>query len=215
VKTFVKLCGLTEAEVCRAVPDGGAAGFVIGVEASPRNVTPERAAELVAEVPNGAEVWAVVANPSAELIHSLFDSVGVDRVQVYGPIPDGLEFLEVHHLVPSLPVGPAESGLPAPPVPPAESFPRIHLDAAGDPLPGGSGTRPDWAICAGLIESNPGRKFVLAGALTAANVAEALAAVRPWGVDVSAGVEDAPGHKDVAKIRAFLQAVEAHEKTNA
>ena len=215
MKTFVKFCGITDSEACRAVPEGGAAGFVIGVPQSPRNLTPERAAELIGDVPNGAEVWAVVVEPSAELIHSLFDRVGVDRVQLYGAIPEGLEFLEVHHLVPSLPVGVPGGDAPAPTVPPAESFPRVHLDAAGLPLPGGNATRPDWTVCAQIVDTHPGRKFVLAGGLDAANVAEAMTTVRPWGVDVSSGIEDRPGHKDPTRMRAFLEAVLKQESTNA
>ncbi len=157
----------------------------------------------------------MVVDPSAELIHRLFDEVGIDRVQVYGRVPEGLEFLEVHHLVPSIPVGAPGSGLPEPAVPAAEDYPRVHLDAAGQPLPGGSGTRPDWEVCARIVDSHPGRKFVLAGGLTAENVADALATVRPWGVDVSSGIESARGVKDLAKMRAFAAAVEAYESSHA
>jgi phosphoribosylanthranilate isomerase len=215
MKTFVKFCGLTGPEAVHEVPAGGAAGFVIGVPASPRNLTPERAAELISAVPTEAEAWAVVVDPPAELIHRLFDEVGVDRVQVYGPIPSGLEFLEVHHLVPSMPIPVTASAGEDPKVPPAEHFPRVHLDAAGQALPGGSGTRPSWETCARIVDSNPGRKFVLAGGLAPENVAEALASVRPWGVDVSSGIESAPGVKEIARMRAFARAVEAFESGHA
>lgn len=215
MRTFVKFCGLTDAESLAEVPDGGAAGFVIEVPASPRNLTCERAAELVANVPPDAEAWAVVVRPSAELIHRLFGEVGVDRVQVYGEVPPGLEFLEVHHLVPSVPIAPAGAAPTEPNIPAAEDYPRVHLDAAGQPLPGGSGTRPDWEVCARIVDAHPGRKFVLAGGLTPENVAEALAVVGPWGVDVSSGVERAPGTKDVEKMRAFVRAVEGFEKGHA
>jgi phosphoribosylanthranilate isomerase len=134
---------------------------------------------------------------------------------VYGEIPSGLEFLEVHHLVPSVPVAVAAAGAPDPTVPPAEDYPRIHLDSAGQPLPGGSGVRPDWEVCARIVDSHPGRKFVLAGGLSAENVADALATVRPWGVDVSSGIESSPGVKDVEKMRAFVRAVEEFEHGHA
>ncbi len=215
MRTFVKFCGLTDPESLAEVPDGGAAGFVIDVPQSPRNLAPERAAELIANVPPDAEAWAVVVRPSAELIHRLFDETGVDRVQVYGPVPGGLEFLEIHHLVPSVPVAPAGADAPMPTIPPAEDFSRVHLDAAGQPLPGGNGTRPDWEVCARIVDAHPGRKFVLAGGLTPENVGDALATVRPWGVDVSSGVESRPGVKDVEKMRAFVRAVEAFEKGHA
>jgi phosphoribosylanthranilate isomerase len=215
MKTFVKFCGLSADASLAEVPPGGAAGFVVEVPGSPRSVTVERATELVALVPSEAEAWGVVVNPSVELIRRLFDEAGVDRIQVYGPVPDGLDFLELHHLVPSVPVPPSGGGGPDPTVPPAETYPRIHLDAAGGPLPGGSGARPDWEVCARLVDANPGRKFVLAGGLNAENVGEALASVRPWGVDVSSGIEGRPGEKDIAKMRAFLAAVTAYESTHA
>jgi len=215
VRTFVKFCGHTDPAALAEVPAGGAAGFVIDVPGSPRTVTVERAAELVGSVPTEAEAWAVVVSPAAELVHRLFDEVGVDRVQVYGPVPPGLEFLEVHHIVPSVPVPPPGSVGDVPTIPPAEDHPRIHLDAAGQPLPGGSGVRPDWERCARVIDGHPGRKFLLAGGLTPENVREALAAVRPWGVDVSSGIESAPGKKDVEKMRAFVASVERFERGDA
>ncbi|MGC2289061.1 MAG: phosphoribosylanthranilate isomerase [Thermoplasmata archaeon] len=215
MKTFVKFCGLTEPTAIALAPEGGAAGFVIDVPASPRNLTVAKAVELVEHVPAGAEAWAVVVDPSVELIRQIFDEVGVDRIQVHGKIPEGLDFLEIHHLVPSLPVPTGPDGGVVPELPPAESYPRVHLDAAGGPLPGGSGLRPDWEICAALVQKAPGRKLVLAGGLTPENVGEALSAVGPWGVDVSSGVERSPGEKDPDRIRAFLAAVEAWEKSHA
>jgi phosphoribosylanthranilate isomerase len=212
VRTFVKFCGLRRAEEVGEVPAGGAGGFVIGVERSPRVVTPEEAARLIERLPSEAEAWGVVIDPTAELLRRLFDDVGVDRIQVYGAVPDGLEYLERHHLVPSIPVGAPGSEHAVPTVPPAEEYPRVHLDAAGQPLPGGSGVRPDWEVCAKLVDTNPGRKFVLAGGLTPENVRDALGSVRPWGVDVSSGIEKSPGVKDVGKMRAFVAAVEAFEK---
>lgn len=215
MKTFVKFCGLTEPEAIRLVPDGGAGGFVLEVPASPRNLSLSRASELVSEMPSGAEVWAVVVDPSAELVHRIFDELGVDRIQVHGAIPEGLDFLEIHHLVPSLPVPAEGSDGPIPELPPAESYPRIHLDVAGGPLPGGSGQRPNWEVCAQLVQKAPGRKLVLAGGLLPENVSQALEAVHPWGVDVSSGIESEPGRKDPARMRRFLDAVEAWERPHA
>jgi phosphoribosylanthranilate isomerase len=211
VKTFVKLSGLTDSESVRLVPDGGAAGFLVGVPGAPRNLEIARAAELVAEAPAGAEVWAVSRSPSAELVHRLFDEVGVDRVQVFGTLPEGLEFLELHHLVPSLPIPRHGTVGPEPKIPPAEDFSRLHLDATGDPAYDGSAERPDWEMCARIVDSQPGRKLTLSGGLSAENVAEAMAAVRPWGLDVSLGVESVPGRSDPVKVTAFLAAVAAYE----
>jgi phosphoribosylanthranilate isomerase len=215
MKTFVKFCGLRDPATIAEVPAGGAAGFVIDVPTSPRSLHLSDAADLLRHVPTESEAWAVVVDPSADVIHRLFDEVGVDRVQVYGTVPQGLDFLEVHHLVPSVAVPPSGGSGEVPPVPAAEEYPRVHLDAAGQPLPGGSGTRPDWTRCAEIIDRNPGRKFLLAGGLTPENVAEALASVRPWGVDVSSGIERAPGVKDPERMRAFVRAVERFEGGHA
>ncbi|MGA8303214.1 MAG: phosphoribosylanthranilate isomerase [Thermoplasmata archaeon] len=215
MRTFVKFCGLKDEAAVREVPAGGAAGFVVEVAGSPRTIPIEEVAALIELVPTEAEAWAVVVNPTAELVHRLFEEVGVDRIQVYGTVPAGLEFLEVHHLVPSIPVGPPGGNLPEPTVPPAEDYPRIHLDVAGQPLPGGSGVRPDWEVCAKIVDAHPGRKFVLAGGLNAENVRDALDTVRPWGLDVSSGIESAPGVKDIEKMRGFVAAVTEYESTHA
>jgi phosphoribosylanthranilate isomerase len=213
MKTFVKLCGLKDPATVRLVPEGGAAGFVIDVPTSPSNLSIAQAADLLAEVPTEAEAWAVVVSPSAELVHRLFDEVGVDRIQVYGSIPsEGLEFLEIHHLVPSLPIPGSGTDGPAPAIPPAEDYARLHLHSQGDPLADGLSARPDWAMCARLVDEQPGRKLVLSGGLTPESVGEAIATVHPWGLDVSAGVESAPGTKDPARIQAFLSAVLTAEK---
>ncbi len=98
-----------------------------------------------------------------------------------------------------------------PALPPVETSPRLHLDAAGAPVPGGSGVRADWEVCARIVDAHPGRKFVLGGGLTPESVADALGSVRPWGVDVSTGIESAPGVKDPERMRAFVRAVEAFE----
>jgi phosphoribosylanthranilate isomerase len=211
MRTFVKLSGLTDLASIRLAPDGGAVGLVVGVPDSPRNLEPERAATLVGEIPSGAEAWAVTVSPSPELVHRLFDEVGVDRVQVYGTLPTGLEFLEIHHLVPSLAIPKAGSTGPEPIVPPAEDYARLHLDADSTPAVNGSEHRADWEMCARLVDAQPGRKLTLAGGLAPDTVAEALAAVRPWGVDVSRGIEKAPGIADPAKVAAFLEAIASFE----
>jgi len=212
VRTFVKFCGLRLAEEVVEVPAGGAAGFVIGVPSSPRNLAPEDAARLIGRLPSEAEAWAVVVEPTVTLLRQLFDEVGVDRIQVYGEVPEGLDYLERHHLVPSVAVRPSGTPGTVPTLPPAEEYPRVHLDAAGQPLPGGSGVRPDWALCAELVDLHPGRKIVLAGGLSPENVRDALGSVRPWGVDVSSGIEKAPGIKDLGKMRALVAAVESFER---
>ncbi len=215
MKTFLKVCGLTSPDAVREVPAGGAAGFEVAVPDSPRNLSLDAVPALIEALPPDVEAWAVTADPSADLVHRLFDEVGVDRIQVYGTIPEGLEFLEIHHIVPSLPVPAAGTTGPEPTIPPAEDYSRLHLDCAGRPVADGNQRRADWEMCARIVDAQPGRKLVLAGGLTAESVAEALATVRPWGLDVCAGVESAPGVKDTARLRAFITAVEAAERPPA
>jgi phosphoribosylanthranilate isomerase len=206
MSTFVKFSGLTEPAAVALVPEGGAAGFVVGDEKDPRALSIEAARRLAEAVPSGAEVWAVTRAPSAAFVRALFDELGVDRIQVFGPVPEELEFLETHHIVPSIPV-PVEADGAVPKVPTPERHPILQLDAASAPIGGGSPVRPNWEICRTLLEANPGRKLVLAGGLTPENVAEALGSLRPWGVDVCAGVEGPDGRKDPSRMRSFLESV--------
>ncbi|HEY6239150.1 MAG TPA: hypothetical protein VIZ68_08205 [Thermoplasmata archaeon] len=212
MRTFVKFSGLKDARAVAEVPEGGAAGFLVGVPSSPRNVERDVVGRLLDALPKDAEAWAIAVEPSVELVRELLDT-GVDRIQVYGAMPGGLEFLEIHSLVPSLAIPRPGSGGPEPTVPPPEDYARLHLDAAGDPVADASAVRPDWEICRRLVDGNPGRKLMLAGALTPETVAEALEAVRPWGVDVSAGIESAPGSVDATRMRAFLASVKAYEQS--
>ena len=215
MKTFVKITGLADANHLSLLPEGGAAGFVIGIEGAPGVVTIEEAATHVEKVPAEVEVWATVVDPSADLVHRLFDEVGVDRVQVYGAVPAELEFLEIHHLIPSLPIPLDGTVGPEPKIPPAEDFSRLHLDAIDRPWMDGSARKGDWEMCARIVDSQPGRKLVLAGGLTAENVGDALAMVRPWGIDVSAGVRGADGAIDPERLKAFIAAVATFESTNS
>ncbi|MCI4358326.1 MAG: hypothetical protein L3J95_03525 [Thermoplasmata archaeon] len=207
MKTFVKFSGLTERAWVEGVPKGGAAGFVVEVPDSPCTLSVEAAARLAEIVPAEAEVWAVCRDPTPELIRRLFDEVGVDRIQVFGTVPPDLEFLETHHIVPSVPIRSELGDGTLPKVPTPEAHPILHLDSPGNPLALGSPFRPNWEICRGLVDAHPGRKLVLSGGLEPANVEEALVTVRPWGIDVSAGIESSPGQKDPRKMAAFVEAV--------
>ncbi len=215
MRTFVKFCGLSDPATIELVPDGGAAGFVIGVPASPRNLPLERAAKLAEAVPSDREIWAVTVDPTPELIQRIFDEMGTDRVQVHGAIPTGLDPVVRRHLVLSIPVPRTGSGGPVPQLPGSDVSSIVHLDAAGGVLPGGGGVPADWEVCAQITASAPGRKIVLGGGLAPETVEAALTQVAPWGVDVSSGIESAPGVKDPKRMHAFLDAVRRWEATHA
>lgn len=213
MRTFVKISGIRDAEAISWVPEGGAAGLYVD-PGTPRSVPLEAIPALLDRLPKDAEAWGILTNPSTERVHELFET-GVDRLQVYGAVPSGLEFLEIHSIVPSLPIPRSGSGGPDPVVPPAEDYARLHLDADGEAVRDGSRERPEWEVCTRLVDTNPGRKLILAGGLTAANVGEAIAAVHPWGLDVTAGVERAPGTVDQRLVEAFLEAVRSAESAGS
>jgi phosphoribosylanthranilate isomerase len=87
------------------------------------------------------------------------------------------------------------------------STPHILLDSWSPAAYGGTGKTADWKMIGEFVTENPKRRFVLAGGLNPDNVAEAIQTVRPVAVDVAGGVEESPGKKDPAKVRAFIQAV--------
>ena len=201
----VKICGLRRVlEVEAAVQAGAdAIGFVFA--RSPRQVTPEEARPLVEAVPAGVDVVAVFREPAPELLADVL-ALGVNAVQAdaswRGELPDGVYFLpalkdgpDLHERAAALPVLPTGSGLRG----------SILIDG---PLGGGRGVRADADRVAAVAGNRP---VVLAGGLRPDNVHAAIARVRPFGVDVSSGVESAPGVKDPARIHAFFEAVRAAE----
>ncbi len=190
---FVKICGLSTGEAVAAAVEAGAdaLGFVFAT--SPRQVDPERAARLLEAVPAGIERIAVFRQVRAELLDAVA-ALGFDTVQALQPTPP--EGLRCGYL-PAFCDGPELLDALAP-------FPgRVVLDAVGG---GGTGQRADWARAA---RAAPGRRLILAGGLCAANLEAAIRTVRPWGVDVSSGVERARGVKDPARIHAFIQTARA------
>jgi phosphoribosylanthranilate isomerase len=186
---FVKICGLTSPEgVAAAVKAGAdAAGFVFSP--SPREVTPAVARKLAAGLPATMRRVAVFRQPPPGWIARVLEEFPADWVQ-----SDAAD-------LPGVDLGGAEA---------------LPVFRSGAPLPGllpelllfegpqsGSGNVADWAAAAELARQT---RVILAGGLTPGNLAAALATVRPWGVDVSSGVESAPGIKDPALVAAFVAA---------
>lgn len=194
----VKICGLTSAEDATTALELGAdyVGFVLYPH-SPRGIFPEHFFEIVQKIGNFQKVIAVLVNPSRQEVEKLLGAIPVRAIQLHGT-ENPAEFG-------SLPV-PVWRALrlrdkvwdPAPEGWPAE---RYVLDAFRPGCWGGTGTVADWAAAAQLATRRP---IMLAGGLTPENVAEAVRTVRPLGVDVSSGVETAPGKKDIAKLSRFI-----------
>lgn len=194
MSVFVKICGLTTPEgVAAAVKAGAnAAGFVFSP--SPRQVTPAQARTLAAALPATMRRVAVFRHPPPGWISQVMDEFPADWVQSDAADLPGVDLGGAE----ALPV--FRSGAPLPPLLPD----RVLFEGPDS----GAGRVADWPAAAALAERT---RVILAGGLNPANLAAALAAVRPWGVDVSSGVESSPGIKDPALIAAFVAAARRAE----
>ena len=205
----VKICGLREAVHVAAAVEGGARylGFVFFPK-SPRAVTPAQAAELVAAVPPGIARVGLFVDPDDALLDQVLAGAPLDVIQLHGrESPDRVAAVRA---LTGLPVMKAV-GIAGPEDLPALTDYGLVADMllvdAKPPrdavLPGGNGLAFDWRLLVGRRWLRP---WLLAGGLTPANVAEAIRLTGAKGVDVSSGVETAPGRKDAALIRAFIAA---------
>lgn len=215
----VKICGLTSEPVIDAAIDAGASmiGLVFHPK-SPRYVAPERAAALAAHARGRVEIVALVVNPGDELLSVLLSTVGPDSWQFHGQ--ESPERLRDARAVFGLPIMKAVGISSAEDLPALGSFApvadRLLLDAKPPKdaaYPGGHGKPFDWRVLSALP---PHRPFMLSGGLVPETVGEAIRQIRGYGVnlagvDVSSGVETAPGVKDPALIRAFVAAVREAE----
>jgi phosphoribosylanthranilate isomerase len=198
---FVKICGITRQEDGAAAADAGAdaVGFIAWPR-SRRHVSPDQAAHLMAGLPSGIRRVGVFVDPTVAEIAAYLEA-GIDVVQLHGEEPANFARnlsgrVEVWKAL--RPKGVAE-------VAAFSEYPaaRFLIDAAHPSAPGGTGQTADWILAHHAVGLLPA-PVLLAGGLGPENLAAAVAAVQPWGVDVSSGVEHAHGIKDAAKIRAFL-----------
>lgn len=202
MKTFVKICGLTHVEAVAAAVVAGAdaVGFVFAP--SPRRVNAELAARLAAAVPAGIKKVAVMQHPGPHewlIVQKVFQP---DWLQTDA---DDFAELSVAARIQRLPVYRDRHDLSVGTV----NWPqRVVFEAAQS----GCGQQPDWNRAADIASRC---ELILAGGLDPDTVGEAIDKVRPWGVDVSSGVEQRPGIKDPDKITAFVQAVRRLESEHA
>ncbi|MEW5980844.1 MAG: phosphoribosylanthranilate isomerase [Acidobacteriota bacterium] len=201
-RTRIKVCGITrqaDAETaCAAGAD--ALGFVFW-PASPRAIGPDCASAIVRELPPFVTPVGVFVNQPVDEINAIVARVGLHAVQLHGDESIGV-WTQV-----SVPVIKAV-GVSCDMAPNLlAAWPRAVLpllDAADFERRGGTGRTIDWRLAAAISR---GRAVVLAGGLCPENVEEAVRLVRPFAVDVSSGVEESPGVKDAARIRAFAVGV--------
>lgn len=208
----IKICGLSTPETLAAALEAGAdmVGFVFHPR-SPRFVTPERAAALAETARGRAQTVALLVDPEPGEAASLAQIVKPDWLQLHGRETPRLvaEIAAAAGLPVMKALGIAEREDLAAIAPYTAAAGRILLDAKPPKdaaFPGGHGRAFDWSLLAGL---DPALRFMLSGGLDPANVADAIRIARPAGVDVSSGVERAPGEKDPERIIRFVTAARA------
>lgn len=195
---LVKICGLTSEYEAKIVCDAGAdfAGVVMFFEKSKRNVTPDKAKEIISALDTNVKSVAVMVSPTAEHIKTAKD-IGFDYVQIHGELTE--EIIKST----DLPIIKAFNVTDLDKYDYFSSFDEI-VGFVMDANEYGSGKTFDWNVIKGF--DRRGKLFILAGGLNPENVAHAIECVKPDGVDVSSGVEyeDKPG-KDPSKIYDFVK----------
>lgn len=200
----IKVCGITRAEDASAAVRFGAAalGFVFWPR-SPRAVSVQVARAIAGEVPPFVARIGVFVDAPADEVARIADEVGLDGVQLHGDERvDAYAALKAR-LIKAVTLESDHDVEQAAALP---SHVTTLIDAADRIRRGGTGQVADWTQAAALAAR---RAVILAGGLNAANVAEAIRHVRPWGLDISSGVESAPGIKSAERLELFFAAVAA------
>jgi len=195
---FVKICGITRLEDAEAAvaAGAGAIGFIFW-PASPRFIDPHRARVIAAALPPFVTPVGVFVNQPLDYVNGVASLVRLGVVQLHGDESPQFANAVARPVMKAVSIGKADVRLW-----PARV--RLLLDVH-DPLArGGTGRTIDWTAAAELASE---REIVLAGGLKPENVADAVARVRPFGIDVSSGVERSPGIKDHRRLRALFEAV--------
>lgn len=214
--TWVKICGITNLDDGLAAAEAGAdaLGFVF-YEKSPRHVSQEAVRDIVSALPAKIEKVGVFVGESLDEMDRVAETAGLTGVQLRVKFP--------HSECAALKSGTTKyMVLPANDLLDAQgrftSLPwyqdvknnigAIFLDTGTTTQPGGTGRTFDWANAAGTVRLlQQDFRIVIAGGLTPTSAPEAMRILKPWGVDVSTGVEAHPGKKDQEKVRAFIAAV--------
>jgi phosphoribosylanthranilate isomerase len=205
----IKFCGLTRPDDAQMAGSLGAAYVGVIFAGGPRELTPEAAKAVLAEVPRSVRRVGVFASQSSSDIRRIVDLVGLDVVQLHGEATESrIEGLRSAVGAAIWPVVRVSGALPPEMTSVIRLADGVLLDAFSPHALGGTGVSFAWAAIADELRTIRGEKpIILAGGLRPENVGEAIAALSPDVVDVSSGVESAPGIKDHEKMRAFRDAV--------
>ncbi|MDA8427872.1 MAG: phosphoribosylanthranilate isomerase [Geobacteraceae bacterium] len=196
----VKICGITSPEDAFTAIEAGAdaLGFVF-YSASPRHVSPEQAAAIIRGLPPFVQTVGLFVNEDSAIVNSIADQCGLDVIQLHGEeTPEYCESIRRRIL----------KAFRVKDITILDALPKYRvagylLDAWSPAAHGGTGQTCNWEIAAEAVHR--GERIILAGGLTPENIAESIRQVRPFGVDVSSGVESAPGRKDASKLRRFVE----------
>ena len=198
---FVKICGLTDVDDALLAVALGADSLGLNfVSGSTRQIATTRARDIVARIPLETLTVGIFRNESKERVVDIVHTAGLGAAQLHGnESPDEVAWIaqRVPTVIKAVTAGTDQARR-------ASEFP-VQIILVDAPTPG-AGEVFDWR----LTESLPmDRRILLAGGLTPENVADAIAAVKPWGVDVASGVEREPGKKDPSALRRFIQNAKA------
>jgi len=202
MRTRIKICGITRPEDAQAAIEAGADAIgLVFYAPSPRAVDITQAQKIAAVVPPFVTITALFVDPSAEEVQKVLDSVRIDLIQFHGDEEE--HFCEQFNTsyIKAIRVRQTQDVV-------ANSLRfssalAFLLDSFKAGVPGGTGETFDWS----LIPKESSKPIILAGGLTADNIALAIQQVQPFAVDVSGGVEAAKGIKDPSKIQAFINEV--------
>jgi phosphoribosylanthranilate isomerase len=195
---FVKICGMTRVEDAMAAVDAGAGaiGFIFW-PASPRFIDPHRARKIAAMLPPFVTAVGVFVNQPLDYVNGVSSLVRLGAVQLHGDETPAFAAAVTSPVIKAMSLGAGD----------VQAWPaevRVLLDVHDPVVRGGTGRTIDWTAAADVAAQ---RQILLAGGLTPDNVADAVARVRPFGIDVSSGVERAPGIKDHRRLQALFEAV--------
>lgn len=200
MKSFVKICGNASLEDALAVADlrPDALGFILW-PGSKRYVAPERLAEWIPQVPGEMLTVGVFVDAAPSEVDRVMKLTGLKVAQLHGH-EDAAAYAMPDRVLWKVARVPPQSAAEAS----GWSVDAVLVDTYSPASPGGTGQTGDWAAAADFV-ARCSKRVLLAGGLTPDNVAEAARRVKPWGLDVSSGVEREPGRKDLKKVREFIE----------
>jgi phosphoribosylanthranilate isomerase len=210
--TVVKICGLRSLPEARVALQSGAnlLGFIFW-RPGKRYIAPAEAARIIAGLRSESLDWSAVGvfvDPSPSEVREAVDVCGLDYIQLSGSESPAVVAAMPRPVLKALHVRAGQEAVAAQAVASnAYGAERYLLDTHTQDLPGGTGRSFEWAALQGV-----GSTCLVAGGLKADNVATALSTLKPYGVDVSSGVEFPSGGKDPAQIRAFMEAVRTYDQ---